>query len=89
MEERSESHAQRRIRVGRSLDDGERVLVDRQVVVAAFLVEADRALELRQQLDEHAGVARESKRAERLGAEQQLRELAETVRGEAAADALA
>jgi hypothetical protein len=65
------------------------VLVDREVVVAALLVEADRGAELRQQLDEDAGVAREPQRAGGLRAEQELRELAHPVRGQAAADPLA
>ena len=89
VEERGEPHRQRVARVGGCLHDRERVLVDREVVVAALLVEADRRAELRQELDENAGIARESQRAGGLGAEQELRELAHPVRREAAADALA
>ena len=75
--------------VGRRLDDLEGVLVERELVVAALLVEADRRLELGQELDEHAGVAREPERLRRLRAEEELRELAHPVRREAAADPLA
>ena len=48
VEERCESHRQRVALVGGGLDDGEGVLVDGEVVIAAFLVEADRRTELRQ-----------------------------------------
>ena len=88
MEERGEPHPEREARIGGRLHDLEGVLVDRQVVVAALLLEADRLLELGQQLDEHAGVAREPQRLRRLRAEQQLRELAHPVGGKPTADPL-
>ena len=89
MEERCEADLQREAVVGRGLDDGERVLVDGEVVIAALLVEADRRAELGQKLDEDAGVAREPQRAGGLGAEQEPRQFAHPVRGKPAADALA
>ena len=88
VEQRSQAHAQRRAGVGRGLDDLERVLVDRHVVVPALLFEPDRLLELRQQVHEHAGVAGKPQRLRRMLAQQQLRELAHPVRREPAADAL-
>src|SRR5206468_11508976 len=88
MEERGETHGQREALVGGGLHDRERVLVDREVVVAALLVEPDRRAELGQELDDNARVAREPQSAASPGAEQELRELAHPVRGEAAADAL-
>ena len=88
VEERGQPDAQRRAVVGGGLDDGEEMLVERQLVVAALLVEADRGLELGQDLDESVGVAGEPERSRRLRPEQQLRELAEPVAREAAADPL-
>src|SRR5439155_1673950 len=80
--------AKRRTDVGRRLHGCERVLVDGEVVEPALLVEADRGLELRQKLHEHAGIARDPQRLQRIAAEQQLRELAHSVRSETAADPL-
>ncbi len=88
VEERREPHLEWSARVRGRLNDFEGVLVDCQVVVATFLVEADRALELGEERDEHPGVASDSQRLRRLLAEQQLRELAHPVRGESAPDAL-
>ena len=59
VQEGCEPHPQGRIGVGGRLDDLEGVLVERQVVIAALLVEADRGLHLRQQVHEHARVAGE------------------------------
>jgi hypothetical protein len=64
------------------------VLVERQVVVAALLVEPIAGVHLRQQVDEHAG-SRASRSALAGRAQQELRELAHPVRGEPAADPLA
>jgi len=64
------------------------VLVDGQVVVPALLLEADRLLELREQVHEHAGVAGEAQRLCRVLAHQQLRQLTHPVRSQPAADAL-
>ena len=89
VEERREPNGERGVHVRRGLHDLERVLVDRERVITALLIEPDRALELGQELDEHARVAREPKRARGLFAEQQLRQLAHPVGGEAAADPLA
>ena len=88
VEERGETDAKRRTDVGRRLHGCERVLVDGEVVEPALLVEADRGLELRQKLHEHAGIARDPQRLQRIAAEQQLRELAHSVRSETAADPL-
>jgi len=81
VEERGEAHGKREPAVGGRLHDGERVLVDRERVVAALLVEADGLLELRQELHEHTGVPRELQRLRRPGAEQELRQLPHAVRG--------
>ena len=51
VEQRGEPHRQREARVCGGLDDGKRVLVDGEIVVAALLVEADGGAELRQKLD--------------------------------------
>jgi hypothetical protein len=59
VEERREPHREREAAVGRGLHDGEGVLVDGEVVVAALLVEADRRTELGEELDENARVARQ------------------------------
>ena len=85
VEESGEAHAQSVACVGRRLDDGEDVLVDREGVVRRLLIEADRRLELRQKLHEDAGVARELERAARLPAEEETRELSHAVRREATA----
>ncbi len=63
VEERREPDGEGEAVVGGRLDDGERVLVDGEVVVAALLVEPDRRAELGQQLDEDARVAREPQSA--------------------------
>ena len=89
MQERSEPHPKRRTGVGGGLNDLEGVLVERQVVIAALLVEPDRGLHLRQQVNEHARVAGKPQRFRRFRAQQELRELTHAVRGEAAADPLA
>ena len=89
VEERREADAEPRAGVGGRLDDAEEVLVERQLVVAALLVEADRRFELGQDLDERAGVAREPERLRRRGAEEELRELAQAVAREPASDPLA
>ena len=89
VEERRETNCERVVQVGGRLHDRERVLVNGEPVVAALLVEAERGLELRQQLDEDAGVPCNAKRLGRLAAEEQFRQLAEPVGCEAAADALA
>ena len=89
VQKRREPHPQRRAGVGGRLNHLEGVLVERQIVIAALLVEPDRGLHLRQQVDEHAGVAGEPQRLRRLRAQQELRELAHPVRGQPAADPLA
>ena len=89
MQQRREPHLERRARVGGRLDDGEDVLVERQVLEAALLLVADRRRELGQHVDEDAGVPRQPQRLRRVGAEQELGELAHPVRGQPAADPLA
>ena len=75
--------------VGCRLNDLERVLVDRQCVPAALLLEPDRGLELRQEVNEHARVAGQPQCLGRLRPEQQLRQLPHPVGCEAASDSLA
>ena len=60
VQKRAEPHRERRVRVGCRLDDGEDVLVERQMLARAVLLEAERGLELREQRGENAGVAREA-----------------------------
>jgi hypothetical protein len=88
VEQRREPHPKRGSVLGRRLHDCEGVLVDGERVVAAFLLEADRTLELGQHVDEDAGVAREPQRPRRLRTEEELRQLAHPVRREPAADPL-
>ena len=88
VEERGQPNAQRKPGVGCRLNDLERVLVDGQCVPAALLLEPDRRLELRQEVNEHARVAGEPQRLGRLRPEQQLRQLPHPVGREAASDSL-
>ena len=89
VKESSEPHSERRAGVSRGLHDREDVLVERQVLPFAVLLETDRLLELGQKRDEHARVAGKPQCPRRLRAEQELRELAHPVRAEPAPDALA
>ena len=54
VQERREPHPQGRTGVSGRLNHLEGVLVERQIVVAALLVEPDRRLHLRQQVDQDA-----------------------------------
>src|SRR3954453_19331190 len=74
---------------GRRLHDRAGVLVDGEGVIPRLLIEADRRLELGQELDEDAGVARDLERAARLGAQEQARDLTHAAPRQPAADALA
>ena len=87
VQKRAEAHRERRVRIGCRLDDGEDVLVERQMLARAVLLEAERGFELREQRGEDAGVARETQGPGGLAAEQQLRELSHSVRVKTAADA--
>ena len=89
VKQRREPDGERAVSVRRRLDDCERVLVYRQRVVAALLVEPDRRLELGKELHEDAGVARDRERLRRMRSEQQLRKLAHPVGRDAPTDALA
>ena len=89
VQQRRQAHLERRPGVGGRLDDGEDVLVERQVLAVALLLVADRRRELGQHVDEHAGVPREPQRLRRMRAEQELRELPHPVRRQPAADPLA
>ncbi len=88
MEQRGQPDAQRHAGVGSRLDDLEEMLVEGEIVEAALLLEAERRAELGEDLDERAGVAGEPECPRRLGAEQELRQLAEPVAREPAADPL-
>jgi hypothetical protein len=79
VQQRSQSNLERCAGVGRRLDDGEDVLVERAV---------EGGLELGDQLQEHPSVPGEPERLGRMRAEEQLRELPHPVGAESAADAL-
>src|SRR5579884_1631341 len=89
VEERCEPHRERIARVRGRLNDGEQVLVERQVLAGALLLEPDCGRELGNQLRQDAGVAHEPERLAGTGAEEELRELTQAVGGEPAADPLA
>src|SRR4029077_14233784 len=59
VQKRAEAHRERRVRIGCRLNDGEDVVVERQMLAPAVLLEAERGLELREQGGEDAGVTRE------------------------------
>jgi hypothetical protein len=88
VQKRGQPHLQPVARIGRRLDDLQHVLVEREPLPLACLHVADRGGELREQVHEHAGLAREPHRPCRLGAEEELRELAHPVGREPASDPL-
>ena len=88
MEERREPHGQACLGLGRSLHDGEEVLVEREWLPLRVELVADRRLVLGHDLDERARVAGEPKGERRPATEQELRELPHPVRLLTAADPL-
>jgi tRNA nucleotidyltransferase (CCA-adding enzyme) len=88
MEERAQPNCERRARIRRSLDDGEDVLVEWQVLPFAVLLETDRLLELGQERDENTRVPGKPQCPCGLRSEQQLRELAHSVGAELAGVAM-
>src|SRR5207247_11136640 len=79
MEERAEPNREGRARIGRSLHDRKDVLVERQMLAVAVLLEPDRRLELGEESGEDACVAGQPQCSRRLSPEQELGQLAQAV----------
>ena len=89
VQQQRQPHLERRVELGSLLDRREDVLVDGHALPRGARVVADRRLVLGDDRRQDAGVARQPQGLRRLRAEQQLRELAASVRCETAADPLA